>query len=88
MKTLLVRDDLYEIKPYGFDNQGIWSPDHVNPCIRFSKYPVGGFFQSHRDGGFVINDDLRSVYTFMIYLNEDFTGGETEIYESRESVSC
>ena len=31
--------------------------------IRFSRYDQGGHFQVHRDGGFVINDNLRSVYT-------------------------
>ena len=86
LKEILVRDDLYNIKPYGFGNEGIWSPDHVNPCIRFSEYSAGDHFQMHRDGGFVIHDDLRSVYTLMIYLNDDFIDGETEIFENPQEV--
>ena len=83
----LQRDDIEGIKPYGFDNQGVWSPKYINPCIRFSKYQPGDHFSTHRDGGFVVNDDLRSVYTLMIYLNSGYPGGETEILSDGFSVS-
>jgi hypothetical protein len=49
----------------------------INPCIRFTRYDKGGHFDWHRDGNFVLDDENRSVFTLMIYLSEDFEGGET-----------
>ena len=73
--------DLIDVKPYGFDNQGIWVPVGVNPCIRFTEYNKGGHFSTHKDGAFVVDDDNRSILTLQIYLNDDFRGGETIFYE-------
>jgi hypothetical protein len=37
----------------------------------------GSFFAKHRDNGFVFSDDLRSIMTLVIYLNDGFEGGKT-----------
>lgn len=50
----------------------------LNELFRFYKYNPGQRFKMHRDGSFVRNDKEESFYTFMIYLNDDFEGGETE----------
>ena len=50
----------------------------LNELFRFYKYSVGQRFKRHRDGSFVRNELEFSCYTFMIYLNDDFSGGETE----------
>ena len=82
------REDIEGIKPFGFGNQGIWVPKFVNPSIRFTRYQEGEHFKPHRDGGFVINDDLRSVFTVIVYLNSaSFSGGETILYESKDAPS-
>ncbi|EFC49496.1 predicted protein [Naegleria gruberi] len=75
MKKHLVRYTF--VRPYGLDNGGHWIPVGVNECFRMSKYEPGNYFKPHVDGQFVRNTDERSVYTLLIYLNEDFTGGET-----------
>ncbi|KAJ1562131.1 hypothetical protein HK096_001719 [Nowakowskiella sp. JEL0078] len=74
-------DDIEEVRPFGFGaTKGTWAPVGVNPMIRFSQYNPGGHFAIHRDGGFVIHDDLRSIFTILIFLNEGFEGGETIFY--------
>ncbi|HKX28734.1 MAG TPA: 2OG-Fe(II) oxygenase, partial [Blastocatellia bacterium] len=41
------------------------------------EYQAGQYFAPHSDRAFVRNETERSWYTFMIYLNEGFKGGET-----------
>ncbi len=49
----------------------------LNELFRFYKYSVGERFKRHRDGSFVRNEREFSCFTFMVYLNDDFSGGET-----------
>ncbi len=49
----------------------------LNEMFRFYKYQTGQKFKRHADQSFIRNEDEASYYTFMIYLNEDFEGGET-----------
>ena len=46
--------------------------------LRIYKYALGQQFKMHRDGSYIRNEKEKSFYTFMIYLNDDFEGGETE----------
>ncbi|MDC8003605.1 2OG-Fe(II) oxygenase [Aureisphaera galaxeae] len=71
---------------------GIWEAvkDHVpnaygkstaiglNERFRFYKYGSLQEFKKHRDQSFIRNASEASFYTFMIYLNDGFTGGTTE----------
>ena len=68
----LLVEDLADVRPFGFDNEGgkgcdsskgVWQPIGINECIRFTRYHEGGHFKPHRDGGFVRNDEERSVYS-------------------------
>lgn len=71
-------DDLWsrirEYVPAGRDN---WTAVGVNERLRFYRYDVGQQFKWHYDGGFERNNGERSFMTFMVYLNEGFSGGET-----------
>jgi len=53
----------------------------LNELFRFYKYTPKQRFKKHRDGQFQRNEMEFSAYTFMIYLNDNFTGGETEFDE-------
>ncbi len=53
----------------------------LNELFRFYKYTPKQRFKKHRDGRFERNEREFSAYTFMIYLNDNFTGGETEFGE-------
>lgn len=49
-----------------------------NEMFRIYKYSPGQRFKMHRDGSYIRNEHEKSFYTFLIYLNDDFEGGETE----------
>jgi len=51
---------------------------NFNEMLRVYKYAPGQQFKMHRDGSYIRNEKEKSFYTFMIYLNDDFEGGETE----------
>ncbi|MDA7967074.1 2OG-Fe(II) oxygenase [Ruegeria sp.] len=49
----------------------------LNERLRFYRYDVGQMFDWHQDGYFERPSGERSLFTFMIYLNDDFKGGGT-----------
>lgn len=49
----------------------------INERLRCYEYTAGQRFAPHSDGAFIRDDRECSCYTFMVYLNEDFEGGET-----------
>jgi hypothetical protein len=57
--------------------QRIWVPIALNERLRLYRYDVGQQFEWHRDGYFRRSDDEWSLFTFMIYLSDDFEGGAT-----------
>jgi hypothetical protein len=52
-----------------------------NERFRFYRYDVGQAFRLHYDGSFERSTFEASCLTFMVYLNDGFTGGETAFYE-------
>ena len=49
----------------------------INERLRCYEYQLGQRFAPHSDGAFIRDDKEQSWYTFMVYLNEGFEGGET-----------
>ncbi len=49
----------------------------LNERFRFYKYESNQRFKRHIDGRYRRNENEESRITFMIYLNDDFEGGET-----------
>jgi len=58
----------------------------VNERLRCYEYLPGHRFAPHSDGAFIRNEDERSWYTYIIYLNEGFEGGETIFFVEPEVV--
>ncbi|CAG7581063.1 MAG: 2OG-Fe(II) oxygenase superfamily protein [uncultured marine phage] len=54
-----------------------FEPIGLNEMFRFYKYGKGHFFNQHRDGPYIRNSQEASHVTLLIYLNEDYDGGET-----------
>lgn len=52
-------------------------PYAIHQCFRIYKYLPGQEFKKHTDGAFVISEDNLSKYSLLIYLNDNFSGGET-----------
>lgn len=55
-----------------------WQLLGLNEQWRFYRYDKGQRFNRHPDGRFRRNENEESRLTFMIYLNGNFEGGETE----------
>jgi prolyl 4-hydroxylase len=58
-----------------------WRAIGLNERFRFYRYDSGQKFAPHFDGYFRRSDSERSQLTFMVYLNADFSGGETRFYD-------
>ncbi|GDX83949.1 hypothetical protein LBMAG42_57600 [Deltaproteobacteria bacterium] len=54
-----------------------WTPVGLNERFRCYRYRPGEYFAPHYDGAFHRSAEERSLITVMVYLNADFTGGET-----------
>ena len=49
----------------------------LNERLRFYRYDPGEYFAPHFDGAYRRPNGEISIWTFMVYLNEGFVGGET-----------
>jgi len=56
-----------------------WTIAGLNERLRFYRYEPGQRFAWHRDGAFVRNPRERSHLTLLLYLNDGFEGGATEL---------
>ncbi|MBT2621454.1 MULTISPECIES: prolyl hydroxylase family protein [Chryseobacterium] len=65
----------FEFLPENHDGNEICD---FNEMFRVYKYSPGQRFKMHRDGSYVRDENEKSFYTFLMYLNDDFEGGETE----------
>lgn len=80
------------------DTVGGVAPDGLNARFRFYRYGEGDFFMRHEDvswpGSRVVNDTLiddvdptlRSHYSFIVVLNDDFDGGATQFEVERDGL--
>ncbi len=79
--------------------EGLWArvADHVerrfqnhvavglNWRFRVYKYPPGSTFAPHVDNRTPLPDGRITLFSFMIYLNHNFRGGETTFFERRRA---
>lgn len=70
-----------EYVPAMIDN---WTAIGLNERLRFYRYDPGQRFALHGDGSYMRRNGDHSRLTFMIYLNEDFEGGETHFYHHND----
>jgi prolyl 4-hydroxylase len=49
----------------------------LNELFRFYRYQRGHRFKGHFDESYIRNEHEASYYTFMVYLNDNFQGGDT-----------
>lgn len=66
------------VSPFVSPTEDGWIPTSVKPDFRFYKYAPGQKFNRHIDGRVKHSDTMESRLTLMVYLNDDFNGGETE----------
>ncbi len=58
----------------------------ANERLRCYRYAAGQRFAPHYDGSFARNAEEHSKLTFIVYLNEEFTGGETAMLDLDEVI--
>lgn len=63
----------------------IWQLNKLNNRFRFYRYEAGQTFKPHIDGKYVESPLCESKLTLLIYLSEDFTGGETVFFNANEN---
>lgn len=70
-----------------------WKPVGINPHLRVYKYDVGQVFPEHVDYKMcrkVFRDGKKyrqmTFMTLLVYLNDDFTGGETGFWTQHDKI--
>lgn len=53
-----------------------------NTRFRFYRYSKGQRFKPHQDGSYIKNTNEWSEFTFLIYLNDGYEGGQTKFIHS------
>jgi predicted 2-oxoglutarate/Fe(II)-dependent dioxygenase YbiX len=66
-----------QLQPFAPTQIGYSKAAGLNELFRFYKYESGQEFKRHKDQSYIRDDGEASYYTFMIYLNENYDGGET-----------
>lgn len=66
-----------ELKGHGPQEIGDSVAIGLNELFRFYRYQSGQQFRKHRDQSYIRNNSEASYFTFMIYLNDNFKGGNT-----------
>ena len=74
-------NDVKELLPDEFAGRTIVG---ANERFRCYRYKPGMRFAPHRDGAFVRDQHEMSFYTFLVYLSDDFEGGETTFFTKPE----
>jgi hypothetical protein len=89
---------LFDDKPLAdalLDRAALWLPKEIdgrqlvrfNERWRFYRYRAGQTFQPHRDGAYMSFQTYeQSEVTFMIYLNDEMTGGETRFFADADQA--
>eukprot|EP00112_Aurelia_sp_Birch-Aquarium-sp1_P024856 Seg802.5 transcript_id=Seg802.5/GoldUCD/mRNA.D3Y31 product="hypothetical protein" protein_id=Seg802.5/GoldUCD/D3Y31 len=86
--TALLSENSLSCQPLGFDvSRGEWALHGLNEAFRVNKYSATSneFFSVHKDAQFCPNADRRSLFTLLIYLNDDFSEGTTNFYFPKKS---
>lgn len=59
----------------------------INERLRFYRYDTGQDFSAHTDGYYLRANGERSRLTLMLYLNDDFSGGETFFLHNEQVIT-
>jgi hypothetical protein len=83
--TLGRQHDTLHLTPF---TEGVWEKYGLNERFRLCKYNPTNFFKSHYDEGYHPQPTtIRTMKTCMLYLNDEFEGGETIFYIKSKSVA-
>lgn len=87
LKSLLLM--MNGLEPIGFLTAGTWKPVSINPCMRINKYMTPSIgFVPHFDGSYSKNYNRKSIFSVVIYLNSQYQGGKTILYDKLFTHNC
>jgi len=88
LKDIVIDGDPHDIHIEGVTSfmKGTWKPKGLNSIFRLCRYFPSGHFAPHNDGYFVKSAQERSLQTFMLYLNGDFSGGSTNFVDPSQTL--
>lgn len=66
----------------------VWEFVGVTKYVMYSMIEPGQSFPIHTDTGAEYSADGESKFTVLIYLNEDFEGGNTQFYDRDFRMTC
>jgi prolyl 4-hydroxylase len=66
-----------KLQPFMPAQLGNSHPIGLNELFRFYRYQRGHQFKGHFDESYIRNEREASYFTFMVYLNDNFQGGDT-----------
>ena len=66
-----------KLQPFAPAHIGNSTAIGLNELFRFYRYQRGHQFKGHFDESYVRNAQEASYFTFMVYLNDNFQGGDT-----------
>ena len=79
------------VRPYLEPYRDRWKLVGANERLRFLRYNPGDFFRLHGDGPYVRDSGPRrgdrSFVTLLLYLNDDYDGGRTTLYNSGDDYT-
>lgn len=76
-----------QVKTYLPEELFEWRIAALNERFRFYLYENGQTFKPHYDGNYEVNDWYSSQLTLLIYLSEDFLGGETKFFNQTRHLA-
>lgn len=88
---IIINNENDELTKLGLTNfyryNGLWKKNYINYRFRLCKYEEGGHFEKHRDKDYIHpTKKYKSFKTCMIYLNDNFDGGETIFYDNDNNI--
>jgi predicted 2-oxoglutarate/Fe(II)-dependent dioxygenase YbiX len=78
--AVLAKELWQRARPFLPERDDDWRAVGFNERFRFYRYDPGQKFAPHFDGCFRRSNGEQSHLTFMVYLNDEFSGGETQFY--------
>ena len=69
------------LQPFVIGVDDGWHPSGLNERFSFYRYNKYQAFNWHRDQPYRPSSDRMTKFTFMLYLNDNFEGGQTEFDE-------
>ncbi len=82
-KDYALADELWNrLQPYAVTPSGESTAIGLNELMRVYKYSTGQVFKRHRDESYVRSKQEASFFTFMVYLNDGYEGGETSFQKA------